>query len=225
MNEEIKKLVDKTTIIQVINNTSHKIEYGNENITSRYYNHQKQQIDIDTLKEYWIKKWDSFGDKWTEERQLSRFLFDTFQIFYYSFKQLKHNKATTIRMDPYDPQLDVFIKFSNANLFGVYNYGKKCIDIINKLSLTDILSDIQIKFVKKFKETRNKIFEHNYNPSGFNMTIAPSTWSMASTNSICKIAIHSEKEAEYIAKIDYYDDYYNLESILVLIINNFSRVA
>lgn len=224
MNEEIKKLVDKTTIIQ-IKDKSNKVIYGEKNITSRFSNHTESQINLDDLKEFWITKWNSFGDKWTEERQLYRFLFDTFQIFYYSFKQLKHNKATTIPMDPYDPQLDVFIKFSNANLFGVYNYGKKCIDIINKLSLTDILSDIQIKFVKKFKETRNKIFEHNYNPSGFNMTIAPSTWSMASTNSICEIAIHSEKEAEYIAKIDYYDDYYNLEFILALIINNFSRVA
>ena len=85
MNTEIKRLANKTTIIQVINNTTERVEYGNENITSRYSDHHLKQIDISTLVEHWQNKWNSFGDIWNEDRQNYRCLFDTLEMFYYSF--------------------------------------------------------------------------------------------------------------------------------------------
>jgi len=221
MNEEIQELVDKTTIVQVINNVTDKVEFGNENITSRYYNHQEQQIDINTLKEHWIKKWGSFGDEWNEERQLYRHFQDTFKLFYYSFYQLVKNKKASIPLNPGDEMLNLYVELSNVNLFGIYSYGKKCIDLIKKLNLHSSLGENDTDFIRRFKETRNKIFEHNYNPSGLNMTTDPSSWSIASTNSICDISIHGAKEREFDAKIDYYDDYYKLENVLTSIIMTF----
>ena len=221
MKQEIQRLVDLTTIVQVRNKSTNKVEFGNENITSRYHNHRESQIDIDTLIEFWKKKWTSFGNEWNEEKQLYKHLFDTFQLFYYSFKQLKQNKSASIPLNPYDDKLDLYVKFSAANLFGIYNYGKKCIDLVERLKIIQALNDTEIKFLKKFKETRNKIFEHNYDPKGFNMTTAPTIWSIAHTNSLLDVSIHGVRENEYGAKIDYCDDYYELENILTMIISDF----
>lgn len=221
MNSDIQTLVDKTTILQVINNNKDLIEFGVENITSRYSNHREEQIDLSILVPHWQNKWSSFGDKWSEERQLYRNLFDTFQLYYFSFKQLKNNKAESIPIDPYDDKLDMLIKFSGANLFGVYSYGKKCIDLIYNLNLTSSLDDDTKIFIKKFRESRNKLFEHNFNPYNLSIKIDPSIWSIASTNSLCDIRVHGTKENEYTVKVDYYDDYYKLEAILSSIIRSF----
>ena len=69
--------------------------------------------------------------------------------------------------------------------------------------------------------TRNKLVEHNYNPDGFELKIQPSIWSLASTSLIFDVLIHGKVEREYDVKIDYYDDYYNLEGIIVKIIRGF----
>lgn len=221
MNTEIKRLANKTTIIQVINNTTKRVEYGNENITSRYSDHHLKQIDISTLVEHWQNKWDSFGGDWNIERQNYRNLLDTFKMFYHSFYLLKKYKHASIPLDPYDKKFNLYIELSGVNLFGMYNHGKKCVDLIEKLEIVKLLDKNENDYINKFKETRNKLFEHNFNPYGLNITIDPSTWSIASTNSFCDISIHGQNEREYDVKIDYYDDYYRLENILVKIIKGF----
>ena len=108
-------------------------------------------------------------------------------------------------------------------MFGVYNFGKKCIDLIKKLELVKSLDEDEIDFINKFQQTRNKLFEHNFNPLGFSITVDPSTWSIASTSSLCEIFINGENEREYDVIIDYYDDYYKLENILIMIISAFKK--
>ena len=147
MNTEIKRLANKTTIIQVINNTTNRVEYSTENITSRYSNHHLKQIDVSTLVEHWQNKWNSFGDIWNEDRQNYRCLFDTFEMFYYSFYQLRKNKSASIPFYPYDERLNIFIKLSGVNLFGIYNYGKKCIDLIKILQLENLLDKSEIEYI------------------------------------------------------------------------------
>jgi hypothetical protein len=110
---------------------------------------------------------------------------------------------------------------AGVNLYGVYNYGKKCIDLAKKLKIENTLNTIERKFIKKFSETRNKLLEHNFNPSGFKLKIDPSIWSLAGTNSFMDIIIHGIEEREYDVQIDYYEDYYKLENILVKIIKKF----
>jgi len=75
--------------------------------------------------------------------------------------------------------------------------------------------------LKQFKETRNKIFEHNFNPSKIDLQIEPLMWSLINTDSWLNILIHANTEAVYEAKIDYYEDYYKLESIIVKVIKSF----
>ena len=78
------------------------------------------------------------------------------------------------------------------------------------------------EFLRKFSETRNKLIEHNYNPSGLDLQIDPSIWSLASTNSRLEIHIHKPNiERAFDVYVDYYEDYYKLEKIIAEIIKTF----
>lgn len=225
MDKEIKKLVKLTTIIRVDNNTTRKVEFGDEYSVSYDKNHlinytKLQQINLSDLEQYWNKKWASFNGKWNLKRQYCRNFYDTFQLFYYSFYQLKQNKVASIQGDN---KHDEFLHNSLAgtNLYGVYSHGKKCIDLIKKIKMKKVLNYGDKKFIKKFTETRNKFFEHNFNPTGLKLKIEPVIWSLASTNSFMDVIIHGAREREYDVRFDYYEDYFKLEDLLVKIIKKF----
>lgn len=226
MDEEIQNLIDLTTIIRVDNNKTRKVEFGDEYPTSRYdKNHltnytKLQQIDLGELEEYWNNKWNFFNNKWNEKRQNYRFFYDTFNLFYYSFYQLKLNKGQSEAFEDREKE-SLYNQLAGVNLCGIYNYGKKCIDIIKILKLCNILDEDENFFVAKFTETRNKLMEHNFNPRGFKLKIDPRIWSLTATNSFMDIIIHGQQEKEYDTIIDYYEDYYKLENILVKIIKKF----
>ena len=82
-------------------------------------------------------------------------------------------------------------------MFGVYHYGKKCIDILKKLNISG-----SSHFLSKFSETRNKIIEHNFNPKGYPFSIEPIFWILGSTDSWLEVRIHTQKEAEYVGQIE-----------------------
>ncbi|MCK4745226.1 hypothetical protein KAS41_04135 [Candidatus Parcubacteria bacterium] len=221
MDEEIKRLVDLTTIIRVDNNKTRKVEFGDECAVSRFSTNQSNQINLEELEKYWNKKWESFNNIWNRERQNYRFFYDIFQLFYYSFYQLKQNKVASIQNCRNPNKMILYNNLEGVNLHGVYNYGKKCIDLVKKFKTENTLNTSERKFIKKFSETRNKLLEHNFNPNGFKLKIDPSIWSLAGTNSFMDIIIHGIKEREYDVRIDYYEDYYKLENILVKIIKKF----
>ena len=227
MDEEIKKLVNLTTIIRIDNNKTGKIEFGDKYQTSRYdKNHlmcytKLQQIDLEKLEKCWNKKWNFFDDEWNDERQNYRFFYDIFQLFHYSFYQLKFNKLKSLGRFEDSKEKFLYNRLAGVNLYGTYNYGKKCIDLIKTLGLCNILNKDERKFAKKFVATRDKLMEHNFNPWGFKLKIDPWIWSLCATNSFADIIIHGKQEREYDAKIDYYEDYYILEKSLVKIIKSF----
>lgn len=227
MDEEIEKLVNDTTIIRVDNNKTGEIEFGDKYPTSRYdknhlMNYTKlQQINMEELEEYWNRKWDFFDNEWNKERQNYRFLYDTFQLFYYGFYQLKLNKLRSLGTFKDRKEKFLYNQLAGVNLYGVYNYGKKCIDLAKNLRIENLLSNDEKDFMKEFSETRNKLLEHNFNPNGFRLKIDPCIWSLCATNSFMNIIIHGQQEREYDVEIDYYEDYYELENILVKIIKSF----
>ncbi len=92
---------------------------------------------------------------------------------------------------------------------------------MKELKLVSGLSEEEKRFVKKFSETRNKFFDHNFNPNGYRHYFEPNLWTLLGTNSFLEIRIHGDNEHEYDAFIDYYEDYYKLESVLVKIIKGF----
>ncbi len=223
MEADLEKLINSTTIVKVYDNEKRQIIFGDEYSFSRYQNGQGQQADLEVLEDSWENKWKSFGNNWNEERQNYRFLYDSFKHFYLSFEQLRLNKVACIN----NTFGDIFKKFHYEGLiwlglYGIYQYGKKCIDLlINVLKLID-KKDENRRFLNKFSGTRNKIIEHNYNPFGLNLQIDPSTWSLIGTDSFLKVYIHKPgKERVFEADVDYYEDYYQLEKIITDIIKEF----
>lgn len=80
-------------------------------------------------------------------------------------------------------------------------------------------------FRYKFIETRNKLFEHNYNPRADHLPdliLEPSIWEVIATKSQMTVYVHTRNEREYEAFIDYYQDYYNLEKIFVDVVTKFN---
>lgn len=180
---------------------------------------RRGRVDLRDLADCWKNKWKSFSGEWTEERQLYRFLLTTFKLFYYSFMQLNGNKITSEKSEN-DGKSDYYIHCVGGNLCGVYNFGKKCIDLIKKLEESNKLNKNEKHFMDQFSKTRNKIIEHNFNPSDCTYQIDPVFWKDMQTNSYLNIKFHGSGENEYECKIDYYQDYFRLEKILTKIIKS-----
>ena len=122
-----------------------------------------------------------------------------------------------------------FNELTGVCLYGMYHHGKKCIDLLKELKLINENHN-NWEFLEKFRETRNKLIEHNYNPEiskgkrrkKLNLQIDPQIWSLGSTDSLLEIHIHKPNiERAFDAYVDYYEDYYQLEKIIVDIIRNF----
>lgn len=222
MDSEIKKLIKLTTIVKVYDYSSRQTIFGDEYYISRFQRDEGQQVNLNKLEDNWRNKWQSFGDSWNEKRQNYRFLYNSFKLFYFSFEQLRFNKISCIN-ETFGNKFKMFHfnDISGVGLYGIYHHGKKCVDLLESLQLID-KNHKNYKFLKKFKETRNKIIEHNYNPLGLGLQIEPSIWSLVATNSLLKIHVHKpDKERALDAYIDYYEDYYQLEKIIIDIIKNF----
>lgn len=221
MDPEIKKLSKSTTIVKIFNNATNKTILG-KNYLDRFNKDQGKQVDLDILEPKWEKKWRSFNNSWTPKRQNYRFLYHSFKLFYFSFEQLRFNKISCID-ETFGNKFKMFHlnDISGVGLYGIYHHGKKCIDLLEGLQLIN-KNHKKYKFLNKFKETRNKIIEHNPSPRGFKLMLESSTWSLAATNSLLEIHIHKPSgERVFDAYIDYYEDYYKLEKIIADIIKNF----
>lgn len=221
MDPNIEKLINLTTIIKVDDNLSGEPIFGADYI-SRFQGDQGQQINLNDLENNWNNKWRSFKNSWNEVRQNYRFLYDSFKLFYFSFEQLRFNKVACINETLRNMAKMVhFNELTGVSLYGMYYHGKKCIDLLKLLNLISEKNS-DWRFCQKFSETRNKLIEHNFNPSEIPFRLDPSIWSLASTNSLMGISIHTEqRERAYDAYIDYYEDYYQLEKIITDIIKKF----
>jgi len=225
---DIQKLIKLTTIVKVHDNVSRCTIFGDEYVFDRFQENQGQQIILGNFEDNWNNKWRSFSSNWNEERQNYRFLYDSFKFFYFSFEQLRFNKVACINETFGDSLKMLHLnELIGVSLYGMYHHGKKCIDLLKTLQLIDAQHQEQ-NFVSRFSETRNKLIEHNYNPKDLKtqkylkLQIDPSIWSLAGTNSLLEIYIHTpDTERAFDAYIDYYEDYYRLEKIISDIINKF----
>jgi hypothetical protein len=222
IEEEIKKLISSTTILE-IRDKCDNIIFGDEHNVSRFQSNQGNQDDLTQIEESWQSKWDSFNG-WIKERQKYRFFYDDFKIFYYSFLQLRINKVDSIN-EKDRKKLLYYNNLCGVNLYNLYNHGKKCIDLIKNLKLELTLPEEKVLFIKRFSETRNKFFAHNLNPRGYDFMFEPEVWKLFETNSFLEIIFHGNNEHEYTAKIDYYEDYYMLDNVLMKIIKSFQTIT
>ncbi|MDO8524474.1 MAG: hypothetical protein Q7R99_02500 [bacterium] len=236
MNEDIEKLIELTTIIKVFDNISQSVIHGGENYVDRFnqaHSHvfqdkQHNQTDLSDLEKHWENKWQSLGDSWSKKIQNYQFLYDSFKLFYVSFQQVKLNKELSITTGDNHKKEIHFNELSGASLYGMYYHGNKCVKLLNQLKLINT-NHPKSNFLKKFSETRNTLVEHNYNPTvrnnekrqKLNLQIDPSIWSLVSTGSLMEISIHGTAEKVFDAYIDYYEDYYDLEKIILDIVRLF----
>jgi len=221
MENSIERLIMLTTIIKPDDNLNRESIFGEEYI-SRFQEDQSEQVNLIDLEVFWNNKWKSFSNSWNKERQDYRFLYDSFKLFYFSFEQLRFNKVACIEEALGDEfKMLHFNELTGVSLYGMYHHGKKCIDLLKVLKLIDENHN-DWKFLTKFRETRDKLIEHNYNPYGLNLLIEPSIWSLVSTNSCLEIHIHMpDTERAFDVYVDYYEDYYQLEKIITEIIKKF----
>ncbi|MBI4824499.1 MAG: hypothetical protein HY805_09780 [Nitrospirae bacterium] len=221
---DLRELVDNTTIVK-LEDSNNKVLIGDPNYCdSRFQSdHQRDQINLNDLEPFWNKKFQTFQNNWKPQRQNYIFFYNTFKLFYYSFYQLRVTKVASINVDRncsgYRQKIVLYSELAGTGLCGIYQYGKKCIDIISKLRIS--INKPDEKFFKKFSGTRNKIIEHNFNLNNYSFQIDPDFWSLLSTDSWLTVLIHTSKEAAYRAQIDYYEDYYKLEKFISEIIRLF----
>lgn len=218
---DLKSLFCETTIKGIYKTYDHQLVVGESELVSRFQTNQGSQVDLKELEEFWQKKFESFGNQWTKKRQLYRLLHDQFRLFYQSFNQLRLNKVHYLESEDYQKDYQIH-EFATTNLSGMYLFGKKMIDIARLLDLKQKVYNNSKIFLNKFASSRNLIFEHNYNPKKYKGLIFEAVlWTTASSNSFLRINIHTNSENEYFALLDYYQDYYDLEKIMVEIIRKF----
>lgn len=231
ISEFLKWLGENTTIIRIDdkdliteNDTMCYIDRFNKAHLMGFQNEPHVQVDLTDLKKSWDNIWQSFGNSWDKKMQNFRFLYDAFQLFYYSFEQLDYNKKLSINCRDDVDKKQYLNMLTGIHLYGMYSHGKTCVDLLDRLKLS--ISDVDKKFSKKFAETRNKFIEHNHNPKGFaSFQLESSMWSTISTNSLLKIYIHDiDNKSERIkhVDIDYYQDYFDLEMVMTDAIKSFS---
>src|SRR5690606_10270741 len=125
----LKKLIESTTIVKVYDNSQRRLIFGDENLVSRFNVPANTQCDLTLNEEAWKKKWLSFNGAWSKERQLYRFFYDSFRLFYYSFDQLVKNKIRSINHSEVQEKMLYYDAVCGTSLYGIYHHGKKCIDL------------------------------------------------------------------------------------------------
>lgn len=218
--KDIQKLLDETTIVRVEDRHGNIIFENLYKGISRYQRNQGAQLDLTKLERFWKTKWKHLNNQWTQELLYYRLLYASIRHFYYSFAQLRFNKVRNLNAGAANKSFVYLNELTGTSLYGVYQHGKKCIDLLKALNLVQNKNGA---YVSRFSETRNKLLEHNQNPYGYtNLWIEPRLFSLVSTSSFLEIQIHkSNKEKDCTVYVDYYEDYYQLETIILDIIKDF----
>ncbi len=223
--DQLEQLCNITTTVK-IENSKGIFLFGTE--SSENFDSYPQQLrfkipcDLNNYKDDWKTIWAGFGDQWSPERQLFRYLHGEFRSFIDSYHLYTHafenflplcfekSSDRSKKMDEYALDCEVAIK-------SVYEYGKHAIDLIRKIDPLLSGSSPLPEFCSKFSETRNKFLSHYHNPSNFTaFTFDPVYFTVMGTGQLFEVRIHLDgKEGAYIASINHRLDYFKLEDILI----------
>lgn len=216
VEDKLKKIIKDTTIY-LIQDQSFKDMFGRDKIT-RFVIDQGSPKTIDELENIWQKIFKKFGNNWNKERQLYRFLYDETRLFITSFTYLRIHKVNYLNSHFTD---EASYREFSVYLASMYLFGKKSIDLIKEIDKIKKSKVIFPEIFKKFANTRNIIFEHNSKPwllDGF--LVDPSFFEASGSTSKLRIRIHSgDEENIYNAFVDFYEDYYKLETKIISWLN------
>jgi hypothetical protein len=220
IQEQLEWLIAHTTVLWVERHDTQKVVAGEKVEIDRFFIDQGDPISFsETLEPLWRAKFDSFGSEWNDERQKYRLLYDTMRAFFTSFNGLRFNKVASIEARDNIQEKLLQGDLAGSHLMQMYMSGKKALDLMTELQIP-----LPIGFVEQFKESRNKLFEHNHNPHARHLPdliLEPSLWEVIATKSQMTIYVHTANEREYEAFIDYYQDYYDLEKVFVEAVQSF----
>ncbi len=115
--------------------------------------------------------------------------------------------------DP-DPPLSVILELESS-ISPIYYTGSKCAKYLLNNSDEKLTND-DIEFLTKYKETRNKVFEHNLDPKEYPFVVRVFHLSVLSTDSELDMELIDYKDKKIESGfIDYYDDNYKLIEICI----------
>lgn len=235
-DKQLNILLNETTVIKIEDNRNHsvlfeKTEDDPEMHQIHLYN--RDPFDFSLLEQPWENKWVSFGNKWTYERQLFRYLWYEVRAFVQSYLLYRENFSSALNLSFNQDQqardernkLDLR---SELAIRSMYEYGKQAIDLLTSLSKlnTDIkrIVDTYDIFLSQFKETRNKFLMHYHNPRKYKgLIFDPGFYSLMGTGTLFEIRIHipDQEEHRFTAEINHYADYFKLEKIFKKMIESF----
>lgn len=220
VDDQIESLVDSTTVVWVECSDHRGVVAGEKKDFDRFFTDQGNPKSFtDEIEPHWQRIFAALGSKWDANREIYRLLYDTMRTFFVSFQGLRINKvasheiriAATSDQEESKKQKIFQADLATSHLVQMYVSGKKILDLMEKLKIPH-----DTYTAGKFKETRNKLMEHNHNPRGMtDLIFEPDFWSVMATSSFLPVHIHTSKESEYTAYFDYYQDYYDLEEVIV----------
>lgn len=230
-------LLNETTIVKIVDNATDTI-FSEKPTETDFDPHSLQYREIfnfSILDTFWENKWSSFGDQWTHERQLFRFLWYEANAFVKSYQLYKENFASALNLsfetsDELQNRRRQHDLGAELGIRSTYEYGKQTIKLLRELSqhnqsINTIISDpTKADYLDKFVETRNKFLIHYHDPRRFrDLVFDPSFISVMGTGSLFEVDIHiqNQEEKRYSVYINHYADYFKLEEILVEIIRQF----
>jgi hypothetical protein len=240
MNNDIQLLTelrDSTTAVRIEDGQTHAVilEDTLDQQGDPQFLQEKAVYDFSSLNTNWENKWRSFGDVWTHERQMFRYLWYEVNAFAESYLSYKENYHASLNLAFRRDRAsrERLLKFqlkSELSLRSMYEYGKQAIDLLYDLSglnngiqafIQDPARDL---FLRKFKETRNKFLIHYFEPYHFPDWLFESIFSSVNgTGSMLEIEIHvrDRTESRYLISINHYTDYFKLEEVFVSLISSF----
>jgi len=138
--------------------------------------------------------------------------------FFHTYMEFdKHILLKVSSIDSFDDSitnLSVILELESS-ISPIYYTGSKCA----KYLLTKYKNDLNTEereFLKKYKGTRNKIFEHNLDPIEYPFVIRVCHMSVLSTDSELDLEIKNTETGKIESGfIDYYDDNYKLIEICI----------
>ncbi len=138
--------------------------------------------------------------------------------FFHTYMELdKHIILKLASIEKYfdpDPPLSIILELE-ASISPIYYTGSKCAKYLLDNAKVK-LADKEVEFLNKYKETRNKVFEHNLKPIGYPFVIRVFHMSLLSTDSELDLEIKNTETGKVESGfIDYYDDNYKLIELCI----------
>lgn len=206
--EKNYKEIKKTTLLREYklkkNNSATSIWYKKFTWDTTLYKKQSY-LNFDDLENYWNNIW----VKYWEKKQIYKSLYESYLNFFYWLELIN---SYFFYNEEIEKKIISNIKRNYFLIASSYLYGKKCNDIIKNIDN----NFWETNKLQLFSETRNKIFEHNFNPNKIKWSFEININSIANRDWYLKVLFYpsnGQDKLEYY--LSYFTDLFNEQNKLV----------